>query len=400
MSSTITLPVVIEDKPELSVEQEETQSLLARLNSVSSHHDAEGYLEAMLDLIIQAAQAGSATYFCFDGQAPEAVITAVRGNMENRHLLGLRVKSGSEFINLNIPGAEIITAGELYDDPFWLRAANPRDAVRMQNLIILPVRTSQRNMGLIHIFNFQNANLTVLQLLADYLAHGLGQREELLQAHTQSRRLSRLLEAIGQMTGILDRNQLLHTVIEKASQLLEAERSTAFIVDPNTHETIYNVSYQAPRQVDLSLPTRNQLASDRPIRQAHAFNFLTTNAISVPLKNSVESVDGNSTGANLGGLMVLNKHAGVFQENDAQTLEVLADQASALLQVVELYESSEKLFLDAIKALSTAIDAKDPGTQGHSARVSDYSVLIAQEIGLDEFKINQISHQQSATRPG
>ena len=109
----------------------------------------------MLDLIIQAAQGGSATYFCFDGKAPEAVITAVRGNMENRHLLGLRVKWGPEFLNPNISGAEIFTVGELYDDPFWLRAANPKDAVRMQNLIILPVRTSQRNLGIIHLFKWR-----------------------------------------------------------------------------------------------------------------------------------------------------------------------------------------------------------------------------------------------------
>ena len=68
--------------------------------------------------------------------------------------------------------------------------------------------------------------------------------------------------------------------------------------------------------------------------------------------------------------------------------------------MAELYESSEKLFVDAIWALSTAIDAKDPGTQGHSARVSDYSVLIAQEIGLDTTKINEIRDQQFTSRPG
>ena len=128
----------------------------------------------------------------------------------------------------------------------------------------------------------ENADLTGSSVpLADHLAHELYQREELLQAQAQGRRLSGLLEAISQMTGILDRNQLLQAVTEQASHLLEAERSTVFIVDAATHETIYNVSYLASKPIDLPLPAPHQ----KPIRQAHSLKFLTTNAISVELKN-------------------------------------------------------------------------------------------------------------------
>jgi putative nucleotidyltransferase with HDIG domain len=88
--------------------------------------------------------------------------------------------------------------------------------------------------------------------------------------------------------------------------------------------------------------------------------------------------------------MALNPNRGCFTEDDVQILNILAQQTSNFLQVAEVFESTEELFLDAIKALVTAIDAKDPYTQGHSHRVSEYSVLIAQELGLNDLQINNV----------
>ena len=40
------------------------------------------------------------------------------------------------------------------------------------------------------------------------------------------------------------------------------------------------------------------------------------------------------------------------------------------------------VFIDTIKAITAAIDAKDPYTRGHSQRVSDFSRITAQKMGL------------------
>jgi HD-GYP domain-containing protein (c-di-GMP phosphodiesterase class II) len=88
--------------------------------------------------------------------------------------------------------------------------------------------------------------------------------------------------------------------------------------------------------------------------------------------------------------MALNNAGASFDPEDMQMLEILADQTSTFLQVAELYESNGELMLDAIKALVAAIDAKDPYTQGHSQRVSDYSVMIAQELGLPEAQVYEV----------
>ncbi|MEW6735369.1 MAG: HD domain-containing phosphohydrolase [Acidobacteriota bacterium] len=52
-------------------------------------------------------------------------------------------------------------------------------------------------------------------------------------------------------------------------------------------------------------------------------------------------------------------------------------------RVAEQAEKIRTLTLGSILALARALEAKDPYTNGHSQRVAEYGVLIAQQIGLD-----------------
>jgi HD-GYP domain-containing protein (c-di-GMP phosphodiesterase class II) len=53
-------------------------------------------------------------------------------------------------------------------------------------------------------------------------------------------------------------------------------------------------------------------------------------------------------------------------------------------------EQNRQLFIDSIEMIAAAVDAKDPYTKGHSGRVSQYSVILAKELGLPDEEINKI----------
>ena len=53
----------------------------------------------------------------------------------------------------------------------------------------------------------------------------------------------------------------------------------------------------------------------------------------------------------------------------------------------ETNEKLEKAYLETIQTLRYTVEAKDPYTRGHSDRVSEYSTLIGQYLGLDEKEI-------------
>ena len=50
----------------------------------------------------------------------------------------------------------------------------------------------------------------------------------------------------------------------------------------------------------------------------------------------------------------------------------------------------EQISFQTIQSLANAVDAKDPYTIGHSARVSRYSVLIAEELGWDSERVSDL----------
>ena len=50
----------------------------------------------------------------------------------------------------------------------------------------------------------------------------------------------------------------------------------------------------------------------------------------------------------------------------------------------------EELFLASVQSLAEALEVKDPYTRGHSVRVSHYSVVIAQEMGIDGEMLRRI----------
>ncbi len=57
---------------------------------------------------------------------------------------------------------------------------------------------------------------------------------------------------------------------------------------------------------------------------------------------------------------------------------------------LEMLKDLRELFYKTIKSISSALDAKDPYTHGHSLRVTLYSLILAKELGLDDITLEEI----------
>lgn len=58
----------------------------------------------------------------------------------------------------------------------------------------------------------------------------------------------------------------------------------------------------------------------------------------------------------------------------------------------ELYTKMRKVYLETIRALAAAVDAKDPYTKGHSERVAEMTLDLAQELNLSDRDIENIEY--------
>lgn len=109
--------------------------------------------------------------------------------------------------------------------------------------------------------------------------------------------------------------------------------------------------------------------------------FVTTSMLCVPLITKDKII---------GCLQLLNKREGHFKQEDIEYANSFAAQAAVVIENSRLFKNQKELFLSLLKTLSSALDARDPYTEGHSRRVCDYSVLIGKELGLTRAELQKL----------
>jgi len=165
----------------------------------------------------------------------------------------------------------------------------------------------------------------------------------------------RQLMALAHMSAALytqtDPDALVRQILDESLEIAQADAGSVLLYDPDTDELEfrYVVGEAASKLTGVRIPAakgicgrvfRNrvpEITDDASADKDHApeigrqVNYHTRNIVSVPLKPSPEEC--------LGVLQVLNKRSGRFDEADMEVLEIIAAQASAILQHVELQQN-------------------------------------------------------------
>ena len=281
------------------------------------------------------------------------------------------------------------------------------------NSIAFPLFLRGNVLGVVQIFNYTKAPLELIRLLGSRMASEI-EKTILLQASEQrSQRLEALVNIIQKISSTLDREQVLLCIIEAARDLLSVEASSLFLLDEETSELTLYISQHTDKThlPRLRIPpgkgiighvvaTGETVCSHDVHQDGRHFpgidqitGFQTRSLLAVPLRSPAVVLGqdrGEAESKIIGGLEAVNKINGIFTNEDAQLLSTLANQAATVLRLANLYADANELFLDTLKAITTAIDAKDPYTHGHSQRVSDFSVAIAKEMNLPPEVIHHI----------
>ena len=92
----------------------------------------------------------------------------------------------------------------------------------------------------------------------------------------------------------------------------------------------------------------------------------------------------------LGCLFGLDKTRGDFDSVDSKLLTSIANESAIYLENAILFEDVRNLMMGVLHSLTSAVDAKDTYTCGHSERVAVISRRLARELGLTEPQIERI----------
>jgi len=193
---------------------------------------------------------------------------------------------------------------------------------------------------------------------------------------------------------------LIKTIAEETKTALNADRCTVYLYDKETDE-LYSKVATGLDVKELRVPANKGLAghvlktgetinikdaySDKRFNSAvdKETGYRTKNMLCMPIKNFNQET--------IGVFQVLNKFDEFFTPEDEDLLVAIASNAGISLENAQLFERQRKLLeeqkivLDSfIETLATSIDARDKITSGHSTRVKMYSVLIANEFGMEQ----------------
>src|SRR4051812_27064548 len=83
------------------------------------------------------------------------------------------------------------------------------------------------------------------------------------------------------------------------------------------------------------------------------------------------------------GVIVCANKQGGFHEHDDEVLLAIGDHAGAVLENQRLRGGLRAAYLETVRVLADAIQAKDPHLRGHSEEVVQYVAAVAERVGID-----------------
>ncbi|MBW2529017.1 MAG: GAF domain-containing protein [Deltaproteobacteria bacterium] len=174
----------------------------------------------------------------------------------------------------------------------------------------------------------------------------------------QIRQLTTLHQAGQTITSSLDLQQTLDAILSMSAEIVSSSSGAIKLLDDETKEL--RVAAQAG--VDLD-------ANDGLLRY------------DLPLRIGERTI----------GVFELCRMADEqLGEDERQLLETLASQAAIAIENARLFEDTQRVYYETLKSLARALEARDHYTRGHSERVAELSLAVAERMELDEDRCHLI----------
>jgi putative nucleotidyltransferase with HDIG domain len=236
---------------------------------------------------------------------------------------------------------------------------------------------------------YSNQDLSVLRSFARTAAIALARSEATQTVET-------LYNQARTIISNQDLKEVLDLTIESAFLRTHSDGGSIMLVDDKTNTLTVAASSGLPKKyhsntIEVGEGIAGKVALRReaviiPNGERELEEFMKKNhmvsAMSVPL----------IVGDNLIGVLNVNriKNKEPFSEADKGLVGTLAANIAQKIQNAKLIEEDREKDKEVINIFSKALETRDPYTFGHSEQVTEHSVAIAKEMGLDEEQIFRV----------
>ena len=325
--------------------------LLDAIQALSRELDLTRLLQIIMDKASRLLNADRSSLFVMD---------ADRGELWSKIAQGLEVREIRVPLGQGIAGGVALTGervniGDAYADPRFNQEVDRRTGYRTRSILCAPVRAAGgRVVAVLQLLNrrdgspFDAADERLLDAFVGQVAIALRNAQQMQLIEERRRTSELLLDVMKSFSSELAIDALLLKIMERTSAVLQADRSSLFLVDHRTRE-IWSKVAQGRDMVEIRVPIGRGIAGAVAatgetinIPDAYAdprFNqdvdrrsgYRTRTILCAPIR------DGQ--GAVVGVAQVLNKAGGPFTRDDEELLAALSAQAFIALDNARLFES-------------------------------------------------------------
>ncbi|TES90206.1 MAG: GAF domain-containing protein [Candidatus Cloacimonadota bacterium] len=400
------------ENSELSKKEAELNNLrlrlkvLERVTEVASDiEDFRKVLSKLLDLAVEITSTEAGSILLRKGDY--VVIEAAEGPKAGL-LKDLKLPLGKGIAGWVAKTGVPLLSNDVKKDERWDNRIAEAIQYETRNILCLPIKSRTDVIGVLELINKRNEkdfvqdDLDISLLFTSFLAKTIENSSLLLEMNDRIKELSILTETSTLISSTLDLKELLHVIMRRLKEVMKAEASSIFQIDEETNELYFVVAtgekgaeakeirvpwgkgivgWTAEKGKTLNVP---DVTKDKRFFTGvdKKTKWETRSILAVPLRIK---------GKVIGVAEVLNKIGDEpFDDYDERLFEAISRQAAVAIDNARLYTDLSDLFKSSIRTLVNTVEAKDKYTRGHTERVTEYSVMIAEQLNLPQAEIQRI----------
>ncbi|MFP3902875.1 MAG: GAF domain-containing protein, partial [Armatimonadota bacterium] len=234
--------------------------------------------------------------------------------------------------------------------------------------------------------------LTILVRMCMFYVVGLAASKIALELKRRASEAQHLYEVAHSITGSLRLNEVLDLITSSAVDVMGAKACSIRLLDEESGELVpAAMSGLSEDYWQKGSVSPEESPVDRKALQGESVQIMDvtengsfqypeearaegiTSVLTVPLREKEKTC---------GVIRVYARRKRRFSAREEELLGAFADQAAVAIENARLYENIRRNYYETVKALTTAVEARDSATYNHSQRVTELADKVARAMGL------------------
>jgi HD-GYP domain-containing protein (c-di-GMP phosphodiesterase class II) len=279
-----------------------------------------------------------------------------------------------------------------------LRAVASKEPLFVKSGVLIPLRRQEESAGLLELSEKKVflANKEKILELAGFMAVALANTRLFMESEIRTQDMFRFNVLSRALNPTIHEEEIVKILLEGLSGIIKFDIAGLLVMGKQYQKLFIKSGVAISENVVDGVKTnlmkltenltkktldKNKISQIRYIPKGKASSRKINSHLDAPLITK---------GKFVGVLNLCSFDKENFSARDAQNISSLVAHGAVAFENAMLYQDLRRTYFSIIRALTSAIEAKDEYTEGHSVLVSKYSASIAAEMGLSASLIESI----------